>query len=79
MNPFIGVDSVGLGNESFNFDSYYEQVKTNSLNTIKNEINHDIIAKHNWHLNYLENIKSMIHNFRKIPEQELSEYSNRGL
>ena len=79
MNPFIGVGSVGLGNKLFRFDSYYEQVKTNSLNTIKNEINHDIIAKHNWHLNYLENIKNMIYDFQEITEQELIEYFDRGL
>jgi hypothetical protein len=70
MNPFIVFDALQLVNKPFRFDSYYEQVKAKSLNAIKDEKNHDIIAKHNWHLNYLENIKNMINNFPKITVQE---------
>jgi len=79
LNPFIGVGTVGLGNTSFRFDNYYCKVKSNSLNTIKNESNHDIIAKHNWHLTYLENIKNMVDNHQGLTEEEITKYFNMGL
>ena len=79
LNPFIGASTVGLGSSLFQFDSYYCKVKSNSLNTIKNELNHDIIAKHNWHLNYLESIKNMVDNHQALTEDEIIKYHRMGL
>jgi hypothetical protein len=79
LNPFIGAGSVGLGNTSFQFNSYYYNVKNNSLNIIENELDHDIIAKHNWHLNYLESIKNKVDNYQEITAEEIIKYHRKGL
>ena len=79
LNPFIGAGVVVFGNTSFQFDKYYYDVKNKSLKIIKNEINHDIIAKHNWHLNYLDNIKNMVYNYVELTEEEITEYYKMGL
>jgi hypothetical protein len=73
LNYLVGVSSVGLGNRTFTFDSYYEQARNFSLNTLSQKNDHDIIAKHNWHLNYLDAIKKYNENLPEIPENEFVE------
>jgi len=71
LNYLIGVGSVGLGTRSFTFNNYYEQVKANSINALYTQNNHDIIAKHKWHLNYLERMKQYNDSLHEMNENDL--------
>jgi len=42
-----------LGDKEYNFDECYNILKKKSIKTIKNNTNHNIIAKHKWQLKYL--------------------------
>jgi len=78
LNPFIGAGVVVLGNTAFQFDKYYCNARNKSLDIIRSGINHDIIAKHNWHLNYLDNIKNMVDNYVEITGEEIISYYKMG-
>jgi hypothetical protein len=57
LKSFITFGSLLFADKKINFSSYYKKVKAKSLKVINKEKNHDIIAKHNWHIRYLETTK----------------------
>jgi hypothetical protein len=46
-------EKIPLGEEKYSFDECYNILKTKSVETIKNNIDHKVIAKHKWQLKYL--------------------------
>jgi hypothetical protein len=73
LNYLTGVGSAGLGNQSFTFDSFYEQAMQNSLNVIAEANDYDVIAKHKWHINYLKIIKEYNDNLPEMSEKDFVE------
>jgi hypothetical protein len=51
-------DNFKLNNTIYTFNDFIETVENISINTINNNTDYKIIAKHNWQLNYLERIKT---------------------
>jgi hypothetical protein len=79
LNPFIGTSCLILGDKPYIFENFYEQVKIRTLNNINEEKSHDTIAKLNWHLKYLELVNDMVCNYEEITQEEMLEFSKRGL
>jgi hypothetical protein len=73
LNCLTGVSSIVLGSKAYSFESFYDKVKTYSLETISNANDYEIINKHNWHLNYLNNIYEYNNNLTEISEKEMIE------
>jgi len=46
-------EKIPLGDKEYSFDECYSKLKKNSIEAVKNNTDHKIIAKHKWQLNYL--------------------------
>jgi hypothetical protein len=71
LNCLASRKTIGVGGHLYDVDDYWEKLKMNSQKTLKREKDHEIIAKINWHLNYLETIRQDNKKRQKFSDSEL--------
>ena len=54
LNCLTRRKTIGLGGHLYNVDEYYAILKMDLQKALRKEKNHEVIAKINWQLNYLE-------------------------